>query len=56
MKASNLTYWERYREVKLELVKEYVAIMKFKKRVRDYVTLIGILSIMKTWGWGFKDK
>ena len=56
MKAENLKYWDRYRELKLELVKEYVAIMKLKKRMRDYAALIGTLSVMKKLDWSLKDK
>lgn len=38
--AENLVYWERYREMKVELVKDYVIRLKLRKRIIEYAALL----------------
>ena len=45
-KAENLTYWENYREMKVELVREYIVNMKIRKRKVLYFGMIINLNIM----------
>ena len=39
-KADKLEYWDKYREMKVELVKGYINSMKIRKRILEYVGLI----------------
>ena len=38
-KADNLEYWDRYRQMKVDLVQGYVRGMKLRKRIVEYVAL-----------------
>lgn len=38
--AAGLTKWERYRETKLEMVGEFIRIMKRKSFVKKFVTIV----------------
>ena len=45
-KADNLIYWENYREMKVELVREYIINMKIRKRKVLYFGMIINLNVM----------
>ena len=40
-------YWDEYRELRLKLVSQYIVVLKAKKRVRDYATMIALAKAVK---------
>ena len=44
-KADNLVYWDKYREMKFDLIKDYIDNMKIRKRVLEYVAMIINLNV-----------
>jgi hypothetical protein len=46
-------YWNKYRKEKLELVVQFIGILKKQKRLRDYVALIKIHKTMKQFAGAF---
>jgi hypothetical protein len=44
-KVDNLVYWDKYREMKFDLIKDYIDNMKIRKRVLEYVAMIINLNV-----------
>ena len=45
-----MTYWDQYRERKIDLVKDYISVMKTKKRLKLMVAMCHLKDYLRIMG------